>query len=190
MPDLTTSERVREYAGVVSTTNGDALAHIIAAVSAEIVAYCNQPIVSTQVVYRFGGDGGALIVLPFFPVTAITELSYVSGLGAEAVVVPTTDYAISRGRLISNGFVDGYDYTLTLTVGYAAVPADVEQVAVEMCAVRLRDSGIGDSAAKLGQNTLGVRSKAVTASGAPTKSTVYERPEWAVRLAPYRVVTI
>jgi hypothetical protein len=193
--DLTTTEKVRGYLGIVQTTADDELARIIGAVSAEIERWCGQPIVAEtdNVAWRFTGDNTGSVLVPYFPVVAVSAVSYVSTLGADAVALDAADFGlgIRNTRLIGSGaFWGGYDYTALLTVGYSEVPPDVEQVAIEMVAVRVRDSGIGDQTLKLGKSTLGLASKGESQAGAPSKSTVFTRPDWAERLAPYRVVTI
>lgn len=190
MANLTTADTVRKYLGVAGNEVDAILTRLIAAVSAEIEAWCNQPIASRAVVHTFRmAPGQSPYRLPFFPVTAVASLTYLAGIGEDAVTVDADTYELgvaAGGYFLRGSLAEGHDYTVSVTVGYADVPADVEQVAIEMIAVRLRESGFAGE----GQKLLGVRSKSESSGGVITKSTVYERPDWQARLAHYRAVTI
>lgn len=193
MADLTTAEKVRGYVGVAENVDDDTVTRIIQAVSGEIERFCNQPLLATtdNVTHRFAGPVGAYPArLPFtVPIVALGALSYSNAIGEDPTVVTEGTYEVAYQDgvpYVRGALSGGYSYTLVLTAGYSAVPPDVEQVCIEMAAVRLRNSGLG----QLGQSTLGVKSRSTSENGQITKSTVYENPDWQARLAPYRVITI
>lgn len=182
--------------GLEGSANDGLLTRLIGAVSAEIVAYCEQPIVreADNVLHQFSGTGEQYTLLPYFPIHAVTALSYIDSIGGSAVVVAADQFSlVPTGPLVylghKGGLVGGYQYSATLTVGRESVPADVEAVAVEMVAVRAWESAGAESGITVGKQRLGKQSESV-ASGGVTKSTVYTRPDWAARLAPYRVISI
>lgn len=189
MSQLTDIATVRQYLKVDGSAHDDLLERLIDACSAEIEAWCGQPILAEtdNVMHRFAGSNTALEQLPYFPIVEVGALTYVTSIGGEAVALETDTYSVTRGRLVgSSAFWGAYEYELALTVGYAAesIPADVVQVCVEMVAVRAKESFVS-----IGEGRIGKKSIGVSVAGTST-STLFERPDWQARLAPYRVVTI
>lgn len=189
MSDLCTIEDARAYLGLEGSPNDGILLRLIEAVSAEIVAWCGQPLVAVDgnVTHRFVGTYG-YEVLPYFPVQSVESVVYVTGIGETETVSPTS-YELRRGRLYSSSVWSGAEYTAVLTVGALTVPADVAQVAIEMVAVRAKDSFAREDGQQLGAGRLGKTSEGVSVGGG-SQTTVYARPDWQLRLAPYRVVTV
>ena len=140
---------VKNYIDVLATdtTYDTILTTLVSVASETIERYCNQPIASTLTTENFIGNGIASKYLDYFPVNSINAIQYQTDVGEDWVDVDTSEYElynINRGYYIENsgGFSSLYRYRAGLNVGYSTIPYDVQNVAIEMCAVSYNESAI------------------------------------------------
>lgn len=175
----------------LDTTSDAMLDRIIAAVDAEIVNICGQPIEQTSRTVTILGNGTRYLPLSWTaPVTVTTVQEYVWPDSTPTTVTTNAVIAsvgnINRLYRKDGPWITGYQYRITATVGYATVPADVVLCANEMVVEVYNETAFGADGSRLGLANL-----AETAGGvAVTKALQALRPKIEKRLLPYRVVTI
>lgn len=175
--DLTTLANVKSWLSL-GTTNDDALlARLITAISIAIAGYCNQNLVSqSYAAVVLNGTGGAKLLLPEGPITAVTSLTI------DGVVIPPRPAIGQAGYYFDTDFlyVDGYAFTrpgdwpanpslrssysggqgaqnvvVSYTAGYSPIPLDLEQAAIETVALRFKArERIGLKSKMLGGETM------------------------------------
>ena len=190
MADLVTLDTVKAYLKIGNDEHDSVLERLIDVASSTIERFCDQPIVKADgnEQHEFDGDDlSSILMLPFLQVRAVTGVTYLTTVGSSATTVDAATYGLRlRGGLAylhsTETFRSSRRYTVTLTVGFDAVPPDVEQVALEMVADMARKSNV----AGIGENRLGLSSKSSGGSTASSASFRDMREEWADRLTPYR----
>lgn len=84
-------------------------------------------------------DGGALLELEAWPITAITSITEDgTALEASAVEVEKRNYICFADNSV---FKKGAKYTVTYTAGYATVPEVIRQVALQIAALFWESAG-------------------------------------------------
>lgn len=137
--DLTTLANAKQWLGVTGTTDDALLTRLITAVSAWVVGYLNRSVVSAIYTETHNGNGGDRLLLPNTPITAVTSLS-IDGL----TILPQTGVGTSGFTFDDSGiYLNGYIFSqakanvvVTYTAGYATVPLDIEQAAIELVEYR------------------------------------------------------
>jgi len=142
VPDLTTLESFRAYAGGASTADDALIGQLITAYSAAVTSLLNRQILSGPAeIWRDGRDGQTL-TLPEYPVTAVALLE-IDGQAIPAQSgIGRPGYRFTDMQII----LDGYRFScghanvhVRFTAGYASVPADIEQAVNELVALRYKE---------------------------------------------------
>lgn len=148
--DLTTRAALKAYLGTIQTTDADpVLDRLVTAASTAIQRYCNRDIKSAPYMETRSGNGGQMLVLRRYPVTAIASLV------VDDLPIPKQTKAREPGWVLEPArtlHLYGYTFTrgpanvvVSYTAGYATVPADIEQAALELAALMWKQrSRIGD----------------------------------------------
>jgi len=167
----------------------------IAAVSESIASICGGKVELNiteddpdETVIEFAGFGNNTKFLPFANVASIVKIEERESHFDEWTELDAADYRLIKQEGCFYAAVQGYfrkwtNYRITLTAGWAVVPAPIVQVAAEMLSIMWEES-------RHGKNTVGQQSSAETFNGiALTKSYRDMLPKWRETLAPYRVPT-
>lgn len=158
MPDLTTLESFRAYAGGASTVDDALIGQLITAYSAAVLSYINRQLLSGPVSIVRDGRGGRVMTLPEYPVTAIA-LVQIDGRAIPAqAAFGQAGYRFTDTQVV----LDGYCFTngvgnirIDFTAGYEVVPSDIEQAVNELVALRYRERDrIGHRSKSLGGETV------------------------------------
>ena len=144
--DLTTLATVKDWLGIPSgDTSKDArLSRLITSSSARIVGWLGRGILSASYSETYSGVGNARLGLRNYPVIAIASLT-VDGVTVPAASgsPPAGGYTVAHvgSPVVTGAFINlsGYCFTRgadnvapVYTAGYATVPADIEQAAIEL----------------------------------------------------------
>ena len=136
---LTTLEKVKAHASVHDSQYDTELVRMIHAVSSRMESYCGRHFLSRQYVHdgdtlhRLNSTGGRTLVLPEFPVSAISVLkthpdndALTEGYDEDFVCDPLTGLVRLREGLLFEGSIDRPAIgvvEITYTAGYAASPS-------------------------------------------------------------------
>jgi len=135
MADLTTLAAVKGYMGLTSSDADTLLSRLISAASAWVETYLSRPVLATSVQQWRNGHNGAVMVVPYTPVTAVSVVM-VDGLTIPASAVSFTPLAV---KLTGYRFTAGIqNVRIDYTAGYATVPPDIEQCVIEACALSFK----------------------------------------------------
>jgi hypothetical protein len=137
--DLTTLANAKQWLGVSGTADDALLTRLITAVSGWIVGYLNRPILTATYTNTSNGNGGDTLLLPNTPITAVSSVS-IDGVSIPAQTGPTTSgYTFDTSAI----YLNGYSFTqakanvqITYTAGFATVPLEIEQAAIELVEYR------------------------------------------------------
>jgi hypothetical protein len=178
----------------INSANGDSeflaeLSRWIATAQSLIEQLLGGRLEQGSVILEFAGFGNRRKYLPYQVVSAITKVEYRDDAFANYEEIATADY-----RLVQNDgayYCETRDlfrkwswYRITMTAGWATIPAPVVQVATEMLSVMYEES-------RYGKNTLGMTSVAETVGGiAVTKGYRDMLPRWREMLSPFRVPSV
>lgn len=182
------------FSQLVDTDYDDMLEAILAEVSADIRAICNQPIESEALTnYIFDGYEARAIILPFTaPVSAVANVKNRSNIGEAWTTVTGVTVEKAWGHsyqlVLATGFTAGaQNYKADITVGFSTIPDAIVRVAREMVAVRCREHGILSKA-----GTLGIATTATADAAGNPVTTAYKdlRSVWAYDLKRYTVKTL
>ena len=153
--DLTDLATLKAWLGVTGTASDAQLSALVTAASGFVASYLNRPVLSASYVETHDGNGQSFMLLRNGPITAVASVAF-AGLTLTTAADPV---ALTHGflfndrtlRLIGDRFPHGLPVVVSYTAGYAAVPADLAQAAVELAgeAFRRRDR-IGLSSKSLG----------------------------------------
>ncbi len=143
--DLTTLGKVRGWLELASPLIEDdaILARLITAQSSLIKNWLNRDIISQNYTEDFSGKGTYVVNLPQYPITAVSTL-YIDG----RAVTPSPDaqtsgYVVNDQRIFLRGglkFTVGIlNVSVAYTAGYSALPGDIEQACIELCALRYKE---------------------------------------------------
>jgi hypothetical protein len=149
MPDLTTLESFRAYAGGASTADDALIGQLITAYSTAVTSLLNRKILSGPVEIWRDGHGRRTLTLPEYPVTAVTLLE----IDGQSIPHRFTDtQIILDGSCFTRGHANVH---VRFTAGYASVPADIEQAVNELVALRYKERDrIGHRAKSLAGETV------------------------------------
>lgn len=138
--DLTTLAKVKEWLGTTVAAQDALIGRVITAVSARIVQETQQPIVKTTWALRFNGNGRQRLILPYQPVVSVASVS-IDGYVIPAAVNQRNGWFFDGNSV----YFDGYAMTrgvrnvaVTFDAGYEAVPLDIEQACIELCALAIK----------------------------------------------------
>ena len=129
--DLTTIGKVQAWIPGIDVTTALGL---IKAISAQIQNWLSYEFAVQVYTRTFNGVGGARLMLPDYPVTAVSSVSI------DGIAVPTSSSTTTAGYVFDEKtiYLRGYCFTrgiqnvlVSYTAGYASVPADVEQACIE-----------------------------------------------------------
>ena len=139
MADLTTLAAVKEYLGQkdTATTDDALLSKLISRASAFIVTYSSREYLSQTYNETRDGNGSNRLILKNQNVTAVASV-VIDGQSIPIGGSPQTPGFWFSGRWV---YLNGYRFSLGFgnvqiiyTAGYETVPADVEQVCIELVA--------------------------------------------------------
>ncbi len=157
--DLCLLADLKAWLPVTGTTEDTMLQHLITNVSAWIEQWLSRSIYIAATVEMRDGTGTGRMVFANFPVTAVTAVE------VDGVAIPLADSPTADGYYFTEVYVGlrgPYRFTrgsanvkLAYSAGYAtnqaSVPAELEQCALELCALRYRErASVGVSSKNLG----------------------------------------
>lgn len=166
---------LKTYAGISGSDYDDALTNLINAVSAAADAYTGRKLKARnygtgdnppESAWVFDGDGSRLWICPQRPLNSVASLVVDITTISERSSVWTSGYVLD----IEMGTVElaGYIFTSGLknctiqgNAGYATIPDDLEQAAIEWAAWKIRESSISN----IGKNVFGETQKQLPAGG-------------------------
>ena len=137
-------------------TDDATLTRLIGAVSDFFESYTDRTFASTSQTYTFSGRGGPTIVLPDYPVSAVSSVTIDgSPLAARAsvgaagwVLVPPNTLALDGGNA-GPRFTRGIaNVSVAYTAGYSTIPADLAHACLEACASWYKRRSRVDEASK------------------------------------------
>jgi uncharacterized phiE125 gp8 family phage protein len=180
---------VKAYAQVNGTTDDAVLQSMITAYSAAARSYCNRDLTSQDYSITRDGRGTTMMLLPQFPVTAVSSV-IVDGRPISAQsAFGLPGYRFTDKAIILDGFcfTRGFgNVQIAFTAGYAAVPDDIAQAVNEWVALRYKERDrIGFASKTLaGETSPSSPRRCPTASSRRSRSTCRSRrcdPRRAVR---------
>jgi len=141
LADLTTLASVKAYAGITVTTDDALISSMITAYSAWIRTFLNRDITSASYDIRRSGRGTFAMLLPQYPITAVSLLEVdgrtipaQSAWGQPGYYFDDIQIAL-EGYCFPRGFSNVH---IQFTAGYATVPVDIAQAANELVALRYK----------------------------------------------------
>lgn len=176
----------------------------LAEATAWVESECNQPIESRALTaWPFDGNGFTTMHPPFLSVRSATALQYRGGDGSDATwtTIATTEWELvapNAGTPAASapylyyppGFGRGVaNYRVTLGVGYATIPGDIQRVVREYVSmIFLESPGAGNG------NRFGVSSITRSTQNGGSVTTAFKATDleerWRKMLARYRVPTM
>lgn len=147
MANLTTLQSVKLYLGEASpsTVNDPVLEALIPAVSAWFERETGRALASAGYTTTFDGNGRSRILLPEYPVTAVTSVKVGSTTIPQRTSVDGDGWVLSDASIGELALV-GYEFTegvqnveVQFTAGFSPVPADIAQAVNELVALKFRE---------------------------------------------------
>jgi len=134
-----TTAKIKTYLGITVTTYDTLLDSLATAVSAFMESYCNRIFDEATYTQEIYSGGKNIIFLKHYPVIIFTKLEYKSGSNSNPTWTEYTedDYdLVDNRKLIKNSnFVSGINnIRATYSAGYATLPYEIEQLAIELIA--------------------------------------------------------
>jgi hypothetical protein len=131
--DLTTLATLKNYLNPGS--NDDTLLQrLLTSASFAIESYLNRAIKSASFTDVFDGTGGRVLLVPQYPITAVTSVT-IDGVAIPSAGGPTTPgFYFTDTKIILSGyyFTKGLgNVAITYTAGWATVPFDIEQACID-----------------------------------------------------------
>lgn len=133
-----------KFLGPGISTDNATLTRLITAVGAFFSQYCDRTFESASYTYVTSGHGGTMMLLPEYPVSAVSSVTI------DGVTIPQRPSVGAAGWVLMAPNQLGLDgskqypvYTFTkgmgnvtvaYTAGYSSIPYDLEQAALESCA--------------------------------------------------------
>ncbi len=142
--DLTTLDNVKAWLGLDQTTDDVLLTRLISAASGFIQKWCCRSFASQDYTEVRDGTGTRRLAFANYPVTAVT------GLVIDGRPIPASagfgqpGYVFADIMLTLHGFVFERglsNVAIAYTAGYASIPLDLEQAAIELISLRYREIG-------------------------------------------------
>jgi hypothetical protein len=154
--DLTTLDNLKGYMVNSGQTNDVLLQRMITAISLEMETRMNRDIVSTSYSKSFDGTGGKVLVMPDYPVTAVSSVT-IDGQIVPLGSVITPGYYFTPSEIVLNGYrfcAGKQNVVIVYTAGYSTVPADLEQACIGLIQFRLAERGrVGEASRSMGGQT-------------------------------------
>ena len=146
---LTTVAKVKEYLGVTATSEDALISRLVDWATDLIHSYCGRIFSEAAYDEYYDGDGTEGLLVNQYPISAVSSVE-VNGTSRDA-----SSYALYGQlgllRLKSAAFPRGKkNVRVQYTAGYATIPNDLEQAAIELVALKCYDRG---------RNRLGLASK-------------------------------
>lgn len=142
MSDLTTTAKVKAWAGIKTSDDDALIASLVAAYSAYIQTWLNRQILSAQYTETRSGNGGAQMVFADYPVTAVSMVKVDGREIQRASAVGVAGYRFTSTKLILAGYAftkGDANVELAYAAGFADVPDDLEQACNELVALRYKE---------------------------------------------------
>lgn len=154
MADLTSLANVKQWLGVSAATDDTLLTRMVSGVSAWIQEWIGRTIASTVYTETLNGNGKNVLFLLNYPVTAVASVLVDNVAIPARPAIGQAGYSFDKDAI----YLDGYAFSpgrqnvvIQYTAGFASVPADLEQAAIELCALRYKDKDrIGVSSKSIG----------------------------------------
>lgn len=159
--DLTDVATLKTYlkAGSESDT---LLQQLLTAASYAIENYVNRTLVSDDFTDVLDGTGGRFVVVPNYPITAVSGVM-VDGNIIPAGSVSTVGFYFTKNTIVLNGysFTRGRgNVTIAYTAGFATVPPDLAQMCIGTVQHWLNDRNrAGETSRSMGGQTITYTSK-------------------------------
>ncbi|MFQ5956176.1 MAG: head-tail connector protein [Candidatus Brocadiales bacterium] len=146
---LTSAAKVKEYLGVSGTSEDALLSRLVDWASDLVHSYCGRIFTEASYDEYYDGDGTEGLLANQYPISTVTSLE-VDGIQKD--VSSYTLYGqLGLLKLKSGTFPKGKNNVrLQYTAGYSTIPNDLEQVAIELVALKYYDRG---------RNRLGIEAK-------------------------------
>lgn len=158
--DLTSLDHVKAFLSVKGVDDDEVLARLITSASAYIKQELNNPILSTTYDERYDGSGRDMLVMPQWPITAITSVSINGAALSASPDGLAYGYMLSDMAIIRLGGVfdkGRRNVRVVYTAGYIETPPEIDQVCVELVALAHR-----------GRARIGEKSRSLGAAGSTT----------------------
>ena len=164
MADLTTLANAKQWLGITSSADDALLTRLISAASDYIQTWLNRTIASQAYSEVRDGPGGSRLMFSNYPVTAVASVK-VDGITvpqSTTVLVPGwvssgTSLAMRGGWAFSSGL---QNVEISYTAGFAIVPNEIEQAAIELVGLRYKDKDrIGVTSKTLAGETISYSQK-------------------------------
>lgn len=133
---------MKNYLNLSSSNSDTLLADMINSASAYIDNWTNRTFSTVSKTVSFNGNGSNIQMLRDYPIVSVSSVvvdgkSYIPSDG-KSIGYVLDDYAIYLiGDKFNKGFVN---VSITYTSGFASVPADIKQVAIELVAYKFKES--------------------------------------------------
>lgn len=164
MSDLTTLVSLKEWLQIpTATTTDDALlSRLITSASAFMGAWLNRILTSASYTEQYDGNGGSVIQVANFPVTAVASVS-VDGVSISASPdsgIVQSGFAFDDRSiwLVGYSFNRGHrNVKITYTAGFSAIPKDLEQACIDLVSLKYKGRDrIGQTSKSLGGETVAI----------------------------------
>ena len=164
---LTTTSAVKAYKALTSTDLDALIASLVLRASAAIETHLSRKIESGAVIEYRDGNNGVTLPLREFPVSAVSAV-YIDGQLIPSGGFTQAGWRLSGRMLVLNGFrftVGSGNVQVNYTAGYAVVPPDIEQAAIETVLLMIeRRSHIDVSSKSLAGETISFITAEITPS--------------------------
>lgn len=136
-----TIDQVKAYAGIAGTASDAVLAQFVAGTSGFIRAWLNRDITSHDYTIRRNGRGTAAMLLPAYPITAVSMVE-VDGIAIPAAPAwGQSGYFFDDTQIVlfDHCFARGHSNVhVRFTAGYDPVPDEIVQACCELATFKFR----------------------------------------------------
>lgn len=155
---FTTLANLKVFLNLTTAADDDLLIRLVADATSLIKTWLSRDVLTATYTQRIDGKGNSEVVLANFPVTAVSvvkvnDMAISPSTGSTDAGYQFDDNSVSlRAYIFTRG---KRNVIVTYTAGYATVPADLEQVCIDLCATKYRERDrIGlDSKSLAGETT-------------------------------------
>lgn len=127
----------------ITTINSDTLiSSLITSASAYIDNWTGRTFSTATKTFSVNGNGSPIMMVKYYPITAVSAVS-VDGVSYSASNGTSAGYLFDDTTvyLIGAQFNKGIqNVTITLTHGYATIPADIKQVVIELVGKKVKET--------------------------------------------------
>ena len=138
--DLTTVTNVKQWIGITAATDDALLTRLVSAVSTTIQTWLNRALSATAYTDVFDGTGGQRLLLTNYPLISVSSVSVDGRVIPAAADAAASGYAFDIYGVTLRGsyaFTAGrLNVSVAYTAGYAVLPVEIEQAAIELCSLR------------------------------------------------------